>query len=378
MRKMKNLFDKAKKFYQDLDYKCGRGLCVKKDIITGATFMISMLVFAIIMNTRIEDNIYIKILYIYLAGVSILTFLMMFSYYMYDKPGKNKAKLLKIIVFLSTGLFFALSCPVFLSISVANKLFLALGIEVIARNFYIVFGEIGIYTYSYLFCVLYYVIQGSDKALYIGYIFLIYFFACFLRKLFYKHMNFKSYQEKYDFLYSARSIAVYVISAFLLFVSIVGLYISIYNDGEFAAQVIYFIMPLAIFSGMEQFFNVYKQNMSDKHKFLKIIYKELSAIKFISYNKITNFSCIKIRIKLSISVCEIDHYKTYFEEDIKERIIFKKKKEEQQTLLSNTLNCCRNLLIKEYAVYEENEKENFEQQLSDTIEQLAQCLTVIR
>lgn len=362
----------------DLDYKCGRGLCVKKDIVIGAAFMISMLVFAIIMNTKIEDNIYIKILYIYLAGVSILMFLMMISFYMYDKPGKNESKLLKIVVFLSTGLFIALSCPVLLSIAVVNKLFLVLGIEVIARNFNIVFGEIGIYTYSYLFCVLYYVIQGLDKLLYIGYIFLIYFLACFLRKLVYKHINFKSYQEKYDFLYSTRIIAVYVISAFLLFVSIVGLYISIYNDGEFAAQVIYFIIPLAIFSGMEQFVSVYKQNMSDKHKFLKILYEELRALKFISYSNITNFSCIKIRIKLSIGVCEIDHYKTYFEEDIKERIIFKNKKEEQQTLLSNTLNSCRNLLIKEYAVYEENIKENFEQQLSDTIEQLAQCLTVIR
>lgn len=61
---MKDLFDRAKKFYQDLDHKCGRGLCVKKDIVTGAAFMISMLFFAIIMITRIEDNIYIKILYI--------------------------------------------------------------------------------------------------------------------------------------------------------------------------------------------------------------------------------------------------------------------------------------------------------------------------
>lgn len=378
MKAIKYLFNKGKNFYQDLDYKCGRGLCVKKDIFMGAAFMILMLLFAYIMNTIGGDNIYIKILYTYLSCVSLLTFLMMVSYYVYDKPGKNKSAFLKIIVFLSTGFFFVQSSPVLLLITVVNKIFLALGIEVIARNFSIVFCEISIYAYSYLFCVLYRGIQNFDMLIYILFIFFVYFIACMLRKITYKLMKFISYIEKYNFFNSAKTIAVYITSVFLLFASIAGLYISKYNDGEFVARVIFLIMPLVLFSGMEQLVNIYKQNMSDKHKLMKILYEELTALKLISYKKITNFSYIKIRIKLSISVCEIDHYKTYFEEDDKARKIFKKKKEQQQTLLSVTLTSCRDLLEKEYAVYDEKEKENFEQQLSNAIELLAQSLTVIR
>ncbi len=76
---------------------------------------------------------------------------------------------------------------------------------------------------------------------------------------------------------------------------------------------------------------------------------------------------MKIRIKISIKPYEIETYKKSF--------LFKE--QEKDKIIIETLNSCKCMMEKEYNTYLDEEKQNFEKDLFENIDSLAECLTIL-
>ena len=126
-------------------------------------------------------------------------------------------------------------------------------------------------------------------------------------------------------------------------------------------------MPIIIFAGIEQIILCVKQNKSKRIVFIQNLYEELVILHDIAFPQINNFSCMKIRIKISIKPYEIETYKNHF---------FSKNKKKDKIIIE-TLNSCKCMMEKEYNTYLDEEKQNFEKDLFENIDSLAECLTIL-
>lgn len=275
---------------------------------------------------------------------------------------------MKFIVIAITLFLLAASFPVLFIVFLVNKISSILGIQIFTKNIHIILLDLIIYAIAYLSCVNNYKIYELNIIEYLCMISIIYLLTYILRKTIYKFNYVISYREKYEYLYKSRSVLMYIIIILTIFSSVAGLYISKYNNGEFSAVIIYYIMPIIIFAGLEQIVLCIKQDTGEQIKFIQNLYEELIILHDIAYRQITDFSCIKIKINILITPYMIENYKNYF---------FSKNKRNDKVIF-DALDKCAYMLKKEYAVYFENERSEFEKDLTENIDRLAKCLTIMK
>lgn len=365
---MNKFFYNIKEFYNELDNHYGVNSNNKKDIIIGLVVMLIMLIFPIIAVNH-SDGID-KFLFLYLIFLTITILLMFVSLMIFDSPQNLKHQkrktFLKIFVMFSMFLFFAITLPILIVFYIFNFIIYLLGIEIFVRNIRVVILNTTLYIIGLLLCMVNQKIKTYGFFTYIFIVIVIYMIFAFIRNLVEIKSRYKSYQEKYNYLYKAKKVSLYIINIITMLTGVAGFYISQIAE-DFSGILIYIIMPTIIFSCMDQIHNLKYQNMDEKKKFITNLYEELVILKDIVIPQIRDFSGIKIRIKLSIKPWEIENYKNYFLEN---KLIKTKDK-----FILDTLDNCKSMLLKEYNVSDDNEKDDFYQDISNNIEDLAKCLT---
>ena len=372
MIKSNSIIKKIETYINNLDREYGSGKNNKKDSIIGFIVFLCVFIYSTFMAYNSLNKVFILIPFIYLMVITFSTLIIIFLESLYYCPNNNlenikKKTFLKFSIYYILLLFFGVSFPVLIFIFTIDKISKLLRIQIFTRNIHIILLDLFIYIFAYWSCVGNYQFYKLNIITYLCLVSLIYFIAYGLRQMIYKINNFFSFKEKYEYLYKSRSALVYIINILTIFCGVSGLYISKYNDGDFSANIVFYIMPIIIFSGIEQIILYIKQNKNEKIKFIQNLYEELVILYDIAFPQITNFSCIKIKIKISINPYVIENYKNYFfsENKKKDKIIIK------------VLDTCKCMLEKEYDTYLEEEKLNFENELSKNIDNLAKCLTIL-
>lgn len=373
MFKNNRLTNKIKTFSNDLDKKYGNGKNNKKDSIIGFIVFLCVFIYSTFMAFNSLNKAFILIPFIYIMAITFLVLLIDILWCLYSSTknnieNKKKKTFLKFSIIITILLLFGMSFPVLIFIFIIDKISVLLGIQIFTRNIHIILLDLLIYIFAYFSCVGNYEIYKLNIVEYFCFVTFIWIVAIGLHKIIYKINKFFSFREKYEYLYKSRSALLYIINILTIFSGVCGLYISKYNDGEFSSVIIFYIMPVIIFTGIEQI-NLYgNQNKSERTRFIQNLYDELIILHDIVILQITNFSCMKIRIKISIKPYAIETYKNYF---------FSKKKKKDKIVIE-TLDSCKCMIEKEYDVYLEEEKQNFEKDLSKNIDNLAECLTIMK
>lgn len=373
MFKNTSLIKKIKTFCDDLDKEYGKSKNNKKDLIFGFIIFLGVLIYSIYMVYNSLNEVFTLILFLYLMAIIFTTLLIIIFEYLYYNPknnveNKKKKTFLKFSFLITIFLFFVMSSPVLILIFCVDKISRLLGIQIFTRNIHVVLLESFIYVFAYVLCIENNQIYKFNIITYLSFVSFIWFIAYGLRKLIYKIINFFSYREKYEYLYKSRSALIYIINILSIFSSVCGLYISKYNNAEITSVVIFYIMPIIIFSGLEQIFLYNKQNKNERIELIQNLYEELVVIHDIVLPQIADFSCIKIRIKLSIKSYAIETYKNYF---------FSQNKKDNRIIIE-ILDACKDMLEKEYCTYNKQEKLIFENDLFRNIDNLAMCLTTMK
>ena len=369
---MKSVINKIKNSFNDLDELYGTNPNNKKDFKIACIILPIALIYFFsmaVMNENID-----RIFYTYLSVILLEFFLMIISFTLYENPKNKKVRdfkffLLKTFVIVTILSFIITISPVLLIFLVLNIIVSYFNIEIFARNIHIIFLDLFLYVIAYIFCIVTYKIYQLDVVVYILMILLACKFLYWLRNFIYKKSKFISYQEKYDYFYKSKNALGYIVNYLTVISSIAGLY--------FAKNTIFYILPIIIFSGIEQIKLISIQNLNSKQKFVVELFEELLFLKNISYNQIKDFSNIKIRLKLSITPYMIENYKSYFqlgEIDYK-YIKLKRKYNKKDIFLFDVLDNCKSMFLNEYEVYRSEEKEIFEKELTNNIESLAKYLT---
>lgn len=372
MEKITGKFQFIKDYDRKLDKRYGTGSIRLYDTVITTSVMLSALVFSQYMNAKSVGVV--TFLYRYLFIISLLTLSMVCIFNLYDRPPhsikswKHTKVFLKIFIYIFIFLFCISASPVLILATVLNYIEKRLHVKFLTKIIDITSINLGLYFIAYLSCLFFYILTHAT----LWYIVII-IFACLatnaFRQLFYTFSFFSSYRAKYEFLlYSKRALMI-VINILAVFLSIISLYIS--------KKFIIFILPVFIFNGFEQLSLLFIQRPNEKRSFVDALYNELINLQDIAYSQITDFSCIKIRIKLHISPYIIENYIKYFQTELsKDRFIkLKKRKKKLNQKLIETLIDCKSLLSKEYDVYQEQKKAAFEKDLANVIENLAQYLT---
>lgn len=366
------LINKIKTFSNDLDKDYGNGKNNKKDSIIGFIVFLCVFIYSTFMTFNSSNKVYILISFTYLMAITFTTLLIIIFWYLFYNSKNNienrkKKIFLKYSVIITILLFFGITSPVLVFIFTVDKISELLGIQIFTRNIHIILLDLLIYIFAYLSSVGNYGIYELNLIKYFCFVSFIWIITYILRKTIYKINIFFSFREKYEYLYKSRSALIYIINILTIFSSVCGLYISKYNDGEFSAVIIFYIMPIIIFAGIEQIILCVKQNKSKRIVFIQNLYEELVILHDIAFPQINNFSCMKIRIKISIKPYEIETYKNHF---------FSKNKKKDKIIIE-TLNSCKCMMEKEYNTYLDEEKQNFEKDLFENIDSLAECLTIL-
>ncbi len=375
MGKITGKFQFIKDYDRKLDERYGIGSIKPLDTIKIAVIMLVVCAISFIQIIKEPNSSIMAFIYfIYLFIISLLTLLMIFLLERYDKPShkirnhqKNKNVLKKIIIFLYF-IFILAASPVLLLLSGLNIIASLFNIEIFARNMNVIIINSLVYSVAYYFCLVF----NQSHITTLGYI-LINFIIGILTNRFLYFINriykFTSYLEKYDYSRYSKNALTYIVNAITISSGIACLY--------FSETIISLILPIIIFNGFEQLSMLSIQRPNEKRSFVNALYNELINLQDIAYSQITDFSCMKIRIKLHIAPYIIENYINYFQTELsKDNFIkFKKRKRKLNQKLIETLNDCKSLLSKEYDVYQEKEKSAFEKDLANAIENLAQYLT---
>lgn len=369
---MKSIINKIKNMFNDLDDYYGANTNNKKDFIIACIILPIMFTYFLamaIMNQNID-----RFFYIYLSAMLLDFFLIIVSFTLYDNPKNKKARyfkflLLKTFVVGTILLFILTASPALLIFYILNIIISFFNIEIFARNIHIIFLDLFLYVIAYPFCIVTYNIYKLNVISYIFVILIVCIFLYWFRNFIFKKSKFISYREKYDYFYKSKSSLAYIINTLTILSSIAGLY--------FEKNTIFYILPIIIFSGIEQINLFAIQNLNNKQKFAKKLYEELFFLNDISYKQIKDFSNIKIAIKLSITPYMIENYKNYFQkgETYYKYISLRRKCNKKDIFLFDVLDNCKVMLLNEYKVYKSEEKESFEKDLFNNIEKLAQYLT---
>jgi len=372
MFKNNSIINDIKSFCNGLDKEYGSGKNNKKDSIIGFLVFLCVFIYSSFMSYNSLNKILILIPFIYLMVITFTTLLIIIFECLYYSPKNNienkKKKIFLKNLFRSTFLLFCvITSPVLISISIFDKISELLGIQIFTRNIHIILLDLLVYIFAYLSCVGNYGIYELNLMKYFYFVSFVWIITYILRKTIYKINKFFSFREKYEYLYKSRSALIYIINILTIFSSVCGLYISKYNDGKFSSVIIFYIMPIIIFAGIEQIILCVKQNKSKRILFIKNLYEELVILHDIAFPQIINFSCMKIRIKISIRPYEIETYKSHF---------FSNKKKKDKIIIE-TLNSCKRMMEKEYNTYLDEGKQNFEKDLFKNIDSLAECLTIL-
>ena len=372
MNKTDNMFRDIEKTISNLDKYYGGGKYNKKDTLIGSIIITCMLVYFTFMSFK---SINISLLFIPFIYFTILTFSILLTIligFLFDNPkninSNKKKKYILTFLFEKSLLFLFITLfPIIVIASISDKISVLLGIQILTKNIHIILLDLLIYIIAYLSC-LGYKIHESNIFEYIFTIWVIYSISYFLRKKIFYLNTFISFREMYEYFYKSRSVMMYIINILTIFCSVAGLYISKYNNDEFSSIIIYNIMPIIIFTGLEQIIIYIKQNKNEKTKFIQNMYEELLILNDIAYNQISNYSCMKINIKISTSPYVIENYKNHF-------FSYEKKKDR---MIIEILDKCEYMLKKEYKIYIKEEKLNFEKDLYESINGLAKCLIIMK
>lgn len=369
---MKSIINKIKNIFNDLDEYYGANTNNKKDFKIAIIILPIALIYFFsmaVMNENID-----RFFYLYISVMLLGFFLIIISSTLYDNPKNKKVRdfkffLLKTFVVVAILLFVLTVSPVLLIFFILNVIISFFNIEIFARNIHIIFLDLFLYVIAYPFCIFTYNIYQLDVVTYIFMILIVCKFLYWLRNFIFKKSKFISYREKYDYFYKSKNSLAYIINTLTILSSIAGLY--------FAKSTIFYILPIIIFSGIEQLNLIAIQNLNNKQKFAKKLYEELLCLYDIAYKQIKDFSNIKIKIKLSITPYMIENYKNYFQKgEVNYKYInLKRKCNKKDIFLFGVLDNCKAMLLNEYKVYNSEEKEIFEKDLFDNIEKLAQYLT---
>lgn len=369
---MKSIINKIKNISNDLDEYYGTNANNKKDLKIASIILPIALIYFFSMAVM-SENIDC-FFYIYISAMLLEFFLIIISSTLYDNPKNKKIRdfkffALKTFVVVAILLFVLTVSPVLMLFFILNIIISLFNIEVFARNIHIIFLDLFLYVIAYPFCIITYNIYQLDVIAYIFMILIVCKFLYWLRNYIFKKSKFISYREKYEYFYKSKNSLAYIINTLTILSSIAGLY--------FAKNSIFYILPIIIFSGIEQINLITIQNLNNKQKLVKKLYEELLFLNDISYKQIKNFSNIKITIKLSITPYMIENYKNYFRkgETNYKYINLKRKCNKKDIFLFDVLDNCKVMLLNEYKVYKSEEKESLEKDLLNNIEKLAQYLT---
>ena len=345
---MKSIINKIKNMFNGLDDYYGTNTNNKKDFIIA--YIILPIMFTYFLAMAIMNQNMDRFFYIYISAMLLEFFLMIVSFTLYDNPKNKKVRdfkffLLKAFVIATILLFVLTVSPVLLIFYILNIIISFFNIEIFARNIHIIFLDLFLYVVAYPLCIVTYDIYQLDVISYILMILLVCIFLYWFRNFIYKKSKFISYREKYDYFYKSKSSLAYIINTLTILSSIAGLY--------FAKNTIFYILPIIIFSGIEQINLISIQNLNNKQKFAKKLYEELLFLNDIPYKQIKDFSNIKITIKLSITPYMIENYKNYFQkgETNYKYINLKRKCNKKDLFLFDVLDCCKVMLLNEYKVY---------------------------
>lgn len=372
--KEKTFFQHIKNYYNKLDKQYDIHSISLKSTISIVSTMLVLLIFSIYLQPTSEGIT--ALLSSYLSIISIITLLMVLILNLYDRPPKKIKALkrtksaLKIINMVIIAFFYLSVSPVTIPTAILNYIALIFHIKFLVKILDITFVNVSVYFLAYMACVYYYITK-KDTLIYI----FIVSFACLLihslRRILYMFSYFSSCRDKYEFLLYSKKALTHIINILTVFSSIVSLYIS--------KDFIIYVIPIIIFNGFEQLSLIYFQHSIEKLNFVGYLYNELIKLQDISYTQIVDFSCIKIRIKLSVTPYTIENYIKYFQtENSKDKFLkLKIRKRIINEKLTDTLKNCKAMLLKEYAVYQDMDKTIFEKDLTNSIENLAYCLNNI-
>lgn len=363
------IWNKIKDYYNDLDKYYGAGINNKN---ATRSFILIMPISIILLYFSLGSTIIEKISFYYIIIMFLIVFLIIIFSNLYDNPKNNpsnerKKKILKIINILLILLFLGVTSPVLLSLCIFNIIIKILGGEVFVDNSDRVIFNASIYLIVLFICMNNRFIRTFGFLVYFMCIGSIYLISYLIRKLINKIIRFTSYQNKYNYVYKSRRFQQYFINILTTTSGVLGLLVSGFDD---ITEATYTIMPLIIFSGLEQISSLASQRINEKYTFLTNLYEELIILKNVAILQIKDYTCIKIRIKLSITPYTIENYKNYF--------FMNKKITSKDKSIIDTLSRCQSMLLKEYNVYKSVQKDDFEVDLNNNIENLAKCLTDIK
>lgn len=169
-----------------------------------------------------------------------------------------------------------------------------------------------------------------------------------------------NFQDKYSYISEVRFLRLYFINAMTMLTGVGGLYISL--KGNEWTSINYIIIPWVVFMGYEQIALITSRRAEEISSFIYRLYTEMIILQDISLHLITNYSTMKIRVKLSIEPYEITCYLNYFL--CLPQIGRTKKKKE---MIESTLISMKRFLSDEFAVYEEKEEMRFKKELNENI-----------
>lgn len=350
----------------------GKGKINYKDARTALIVLPSMVIYLMIMSFQCPVNSFGFWAFLYGYIVILCEILMFIATLICDstKNSNKNEKIKKRFLIWSTFLFFISLALLIIILYLFNFIIQLFKIEILVKNIGKATLNLLIYFIALISCIiLFEEINDMNIIYYILLILIIYFASLFVRFIIDKKTKYRSYQEKYEYLYFTRKLTNYFIVSFTIVSAVAGLLTSTPNENSI-------IITLIIFAGCDQMIMLRHQNVGDKNKTIKQLYDELIVVKDIAYPQIKNFTCIKIKIKVSITPWIIRNHVNYlkYENNSYQMLKFKKRKSSKDFLIS-TLEGCEKMLSKEYLVYLDIEKIELENELLSKVEDLAKYLT---
>lgn len=296
-------------------------------------------------------------------------FMFLTAYFFQDKKHVNKYKFLKCLLFIIAVIIFViLTLPIAIFMNVAAKVGLYLGVENVVKNYVAMIMDGVWYVIGVAFCFGFSKVATFGYATYIGYIFKIYVLNRVIRRVNAYFLVTGTYYDKYAYFCEAKNFRLYFANIATIFIGVTGYFISKYDN---AIAYNYILMPVLFFVGLEQTVSMYSLRNEKMYACIKKWFEELIILRNVVIPQIGDYSTIKIRLKLSVQAYEVEYYKQYIR---KFCMVPKFNNRKRQVKIDRVMDGFREMLLDEYAVYQEEERERFFKAVNSNIEGMSEML----
>lgn len=351
-------------------------------LVASGIFLLIAVLFLIVYQANLKNNNPLDILFfnMYLLlefGAGGILFFV--TYFFRKKKHADRYKKVKyFFMYVAIFLFLLVASPFIILYFVLMNIGAYFGIESVCENFLAVLMDIAVYCSVILAC--FYDVERIASYSFIRYlVFLLVMWGLIfgLSMLIDKIYVFGDYEKRYSYKNEIKYLKVYLVNAITVFAGIAGLYIS--KHGEEVELLIYTIMPLIFFMGAEQMRLVQSKRKAEQTRFLRNLYEENIILRDIALPAIKSYTNMKIRIKFSIEPYTIECQQGYLlpliRRDFWDIILFwSKKRKKNREVVHEAFEMIRRMLLKEYKVYDEQERIIFFSDIETCIEKLAECL----